>query len=55
MINKLIEFEAGFVNNVVTLEKPSAPRLSANTGERRAPTEADARKNGKPRRAFSIP
>jgi hypothetical protein len=28
MINKLIEFEAGFMDNVVTLSNPQAPRLS---------------------------
>ena len=28
MINKLIEFETGFMDNVVTLSNPQAPRLS---------------------------
>ena len=28
MIEKLMEFESGFVGNVVTLENPSAPRPS---------------------------
>ena len=28
MINKLIEFEAGFMDNVVTLSNPQPPRLS---------------------------
>jgi hypothetical protein len=28
MINKLVEFEAGFMDNVVTLSNPQAPRLS---------------------------
>ena len=28
MINKLIEFEAGFMDNVVTLSNPQTPRLS---------------------------
>ncbi len=28
MINKLIEFEASFMDNVVTMSNPPAPRLS---------------------------